>query len=133
MPQIPENLVHHNCLSFSDPSLAGEQWRFIRDGRTSQVKAAGSLSASSNELLKLAALQGQGVVLQPSFNVSEELRNGKLVPLLTDYDAGALGIYIVYPHRKHQAAKVRSFIDTLIGRWGDNADHDPFWPSSPAR
>lgn len=126
-PHIPENLVHHNCLSFSDPSLTGEQWRFTRDGRTSQVKASGSLSASSNELLKLAALQGQGVVLQPSFNVSEELRNGKLVPLLADYDAGALGIYIVYPHRKHQAAKVRSFIDTLISRWGGNADYDPFW------
>lgn len=129
-PQIPENLVHHNCLSFSDPSLAGEQWRFTRDGRTSIVKAAGSLRASSNELLKLAALQGQGVVLQPSFNVSHELRAKRLVPLLTDYDAGTLGIYIVYPHRKHQTAKVRSFIDTLTGRWGDNSDRDPFW--SPA-
>jgi DNA-binding transcriptional LysR family regulator len=126
-PQIPENLVHHNCLCFSDPSLAGEQWRFTREGRTSLVKAAGSLRASSNELLKLAALQGQGVVLQPTFNVSDDLRAQRLVPLLTDYDAGALGIYIVYPHRKHQTAKVRSFIDTLTGRWGDNSDRDPFW------
>jgi DNA-binding transcriptional LysR family regulator len=126
-PQIPENLVHHNCLTFSDPTLASEQWRFTREDRTSVVKAAGSLRASSNELLKLAALQGQGVVLQPSFNVGEELRSGALVPLFTDYDAGALGIYVVYPHRKHQTAKVRSFIDTLIGRWGDNSDNDPFW------
>ncbi|HKE96167.1 MAG TPA: LysR family transcriptional regulator [Povalibacter sp.] len=130
-PQIPENLVHHNCLAFSDPSLAGEQWRFTRDGRTSVVKAAGSLRASSNELLKLAALQGQGVVLQPSFNVSDELRSGQLVSLLNGYDAGALGIYIVYPHRKHQAAKVRSFIDTLTARWGGNADQDPFWTRKP--
>ncbi|HEY6643123.1 LysR family transcriptional regulator [Povalibacter sp.] len=126
-PQIPENLAHHNCLSFSDPTLTTEQWRFERDGRSSVVKATGSLRASSNELLKLAALQGQGVVLQPSFNVSNELRDGSLLPLLTDYDAGALGIYVVYPNRKHQTAKVRSFIDTLIGRWGNNSDQDPFW------
>ncbi|MBB6093261.1 DNA-binding transcriptional LysR family regulator [Povalibacter uvarum] len=125
-PQIPENLVHHNCLAFSDPTLAGE-WRLSKEGRVSVVKAAGSLRASSNELLKLAALQGQGVVLQPTFNVSDELRTGRLVPLLTDYDAGALGIFIVYPHRKHQTAKVRSFIDTLVGRWGENSDEDPFW------
>ncbi len=126
-PQIPENLVHHNCLSFSDPALATEQWRFERDGRSAVVKATGSLRASSNELLKLAALQGQGIVLQPSFNVSQELRDGSLVPLLTDYDAGALGIFVVYPNRKHQTAKVRSFIDTLVGRWGNNSDIDPFW------
>lgn len=127
VPQIPENLAQHNCLSFSDVSLSAEQWRFTRDGRTCVVKAAGTLRASSNELLKLAALQGQGVVLQPSFNVSAELRSKRLVPLLTDYDAGALGIYIVYPHRKHQTAKVRSFIDTLTGRWGADSDRDPFW------
>ncbi len=126
-PQIPENLVHHNCLSFSDPMLATEQWRFEREGRSSVVKATGSLRASSNELLKLAALQGQGIVLQPSFNVSQELRDGSLVPLLSDYDAGTLGIFVVYPNRKHQTAKVRSFIDTLVGRWGENSDQDPFW------
>lgn len=133
VPQIPENLVHHNCLSFSDPSLATEQWRFEREGRASVVKATGSLRASSNELLKLAALQGQGIVLQPSFNVGEELRNGSLVPLLTEHDAGALGIFVVYPNRKHQTAKVRSFIDTLIGRWGDNSGLDPFWSQGAAQ
>lgn len=126
-PQIPENLVHHNCLSFSTTDLTGEQWRFVREGRVSIVKAAGNLRASSNELLKLAALQGQGVVLQPTFNVSDDLRAQRLVPILTDHDAGSLGIYVVYPHRKHQTAKVRSFIDTLTGRWGADADRDPFW------
>ena len=58
------------------------------------------------------------MVLQPSFNVSDDLRAGRLVPLLTEYDAGALGIYVVYPNRKFLAAKVRSFIDTLVGPMG---------------
>ena len=129
VPQAPENLVDHNCLSFSDPSLAGEQWRFTKENHSAVIKAAGTLSASSNELLRLAALQGQGVVLQPSFNVSDELRAGKLIQILPDYDAGALGIYVVYPHRKHQTAKVRSFIDTLASRWTSGADKDPFWPA----
>lgn len=126
--QIPENLVHHNCLSFGEHPPAVEQWRFVRDGRASIVKAAGNLRAGNNELLKLAALQGKGVVLQPTFNVSEDLRAGRLVQVLADYDAGGLGIYAVYPHRKYLAAKVRSFIETLAGRWGDDPDADPFWP-----
>lgn len=129
-PRSPDDLAHHNCLSFSDPTLATEQWRFEKDGHSAVVKATGSLRASSNELLKLAALQGQGIVLQPSFNVSQELRAGTLVPVLTDYDAGELGIFVVYPNRKHQTAKVRSFIDTLVGRWGESANEDPFWKVS---
>lgn len=125
-PRVPDDLQRHNCLTFSDGTLATEQWRFTRGGETSHIKASGTLRATSNELLKLAALQHQGVVLQPTFNVSHELRSQQLIPLLNDYDAGALGIYIVYPHRKHQTVKVRSFIDTLVGRWGDNANRDPF-------
>lgn len=126
-PHIPENLVHHNCLTFSESVPSSEQWRFTRAGRASIVKATGNLRAGNNELLRLAALHGQGVLLQPSFNVSEDLRSGRLVPILTEYDAGALGVYIVYPNRKYLPAKVRSFIDTLAGRWGDDPNRDPFW------
>jgi DNA-binding transcriptional LysR family regulator len=129
-PQVPENLVHHNCLSFSDSLPSSEQWRFARDGRVSIVNAAGNLRASNNELLRLAALQDQGVLLQPSFNVSDDLRAGRLVPLLAGYDAGALGVYVVYPNRKFLAAKVRSFIDALAGRWGSDPNADPFYAVS---
>lgn len=127
-PQIPENLVHHNCLSFGENTPAMEQWRFVRDGRVSLVKATGNLRAGNNELLKQAALQGQGVVLQPTFNVSEDLRAGRLTQVLASYDAGALGVYIIYPHRKYLAGKVRSFIEILTGRWSGDPDVDPFWP-----
>jgi DNA-binding transcriptional LysR family regulator len=126
-PTVPENLVHHNCLSFGEGVPGADPWRFTLNGRVSVVKAAGSLRASNNELLKLAALQGRGIVLQPSFNVSDDLRSGRLVHLLREYDAGELGVYIVYPNRRHLAAKVRSFIDLLAGRWGEDSSRDPFW------
>jgi DNA-binding transcriptional LysR family regulator len=91
------------------------------------VQALGTLRATSNDLLKQAALRGQGVALQPTFNVCEELRAGTLHQVLSDYDAGSLGIYLIYPHRRHLAIKVRSFIDMLSGRWGDDPEADPFW------
>jgi DNA-binding transcriptional LysR family regulator len=125
-PQIPENLVHHNCLSFGQNLPTVEQWRFTRDGRVSPVKVAGNLRAGSNELLKLAALQGQGIVLQPTFNVGEDLRAGRLVQVLKEYDAGSLGVYAVYPQRKYLTSKVRSFIDMLANRWSIDPNVDPF-------
>lgn len=126
-PEIPENLLHHNCLAFTDTAPTVQQWRFERDGRKSVVQALGTLRATSNELLKQAALNGQGVILQPTFNVYKELRAGTLQQVLADYDAGTLGIYLLYPQRRHLATKVRSFIELLNGRWGDDPERDPFW------
>lgn len=127
-PEIPENLLHHNCLAFTDTAPMSQQWRFERDGRNSVVQALGTLRATSNELLKQAAIKGQGVTLQPTFNVYKELRTGTLQQLLADYNAGALGIYLIYPQRRYLATKVRSFIELLNGRWGDDPEEDPFWP-----
>lgn len=126
--QVPENLVHHQCLCFSGSTSAADQWRFTRDGRTSVVKASGGLRASSNELLRFAALHGQGVALQPTFNVGGDLRAGRLVQVLPEYEAGALGVHVVHAHRKYLPARVRAFIEMLSGRWGEDEDADPFWP-----
>jgi DNA-binding transcriptional LysR family regulator len=130
-PEIPENLLHHNCLAFSDTAPI-QQWRFERDGRNSVVQALGTLRATSNELLKQAALRGQGVTLQPTFNVYQELLAGTLQQVLGNYDAGALGIYLIYPQRRYLATKVRSFIELLDGRWGTDPEADPFWNGSGA-
>lgn len=128
-PEIPENLLHHNCLAFTDAAPTSQQWRFERDGRNSVVQALGTLRATSNDLLKQAALRGQGVTLQPTFNVCQELRAGTLQQVLANYDAGSLGIYLIYPQRRYLATKVRSFIELLDGRWGNDPDADPFWPA----
>lgn len=129
-PDVPENLLHHNCLAFADSTPASQQWRFERDGRNSVVQALGNLRASSNDLLKQAALNGHGVTLQPTFNVHQELKAGTLRQVLTRYDAGSLGIYLIYPQRRYLATKVRSFIELLDGRWGTDPEVDPFWNDS---
>lgn len=127
-PQMPENLVHHTCLAYADEGI-GEHWRFTRKGRVSRVRVTGSIRAGSNELLRLAALAGHGILLQPSFNVCSDLGAGRLVQVLQEYDTDELGIYAVYPHRKFLAAKVRGFIDSLVGRFGEDSNEDGFWPA----
>lgn len=130
-PNIPDDLVQHNCLAFGDSAPTSQRkWRFARNGGDFPVPALGTLRATSNELLKQAALRGQGVILQPTFNVHQELKAGTLQQVLADYDAGALGIYLIHPERRHLATKVRAFMDLLEGRWGKNSDADPFWPGS---
>jgi DNA-binding transcriptional LysR family regulator len=52
--------------------------------------------------------------------VTEDIRNGELVELLPEYRSVKLGIYAVYPSRKHLAPKVRVFINFLVERFADS-------------
>jgi len=58
-------------------------------------------------------LANQGLILQPIFLVGKDLAEGTLVEVMPDYSSLELGIYAVYPTRKHVSAKVRALIDFL--------------------
>ena len=71
------------------------------------------LHANSGETCVAAALQHQGIVLQPSFLVGAHLKSGALVELLPRFRSIELGIYAAYPTRKHVTPKVRLLIEFL--------------------
>lgn len=113
VPKTPGDLARHNCLTYSYAS-AGDEWRLTGgDGSQHTVKVSGSLRASNGDMAKLAALEGVGLIRQPLFLIGADLRAGRLVEVLTDYHSEELGIYAVYPSRKHLSAKVRVFVDFL--------------------
>ena len=70
-----------------------------------------------------------GILLQPSFMVSEDIREGRLVELLPAYRSIELGIYAVYPTRKHLASKVRAFINFLVEQF----EHVDWESDAPVR
>ena len=63
-----------------------------------------------------------------SFLVVDELKSGRLVPVLTEFLHAEHPINAIYPHRHHLSAKVRSFIDLLVKRFHE----DPAW-ADPCR
>ena len=91
------------------------------------VRLATVLKADSNAVLRAAALDGVGLALQPSYNVSREISDGRLQVVLPDYRIGALTLHAVYPHRRQLPAKVRVFVDFLAARFGGDGTRDPWW------
>jgi DNA-binding transcriptional LysR family regulator len=69
-------------------------------------------------------VQHQGIVLQPSFLVGTYLASGALVEILPQYRSIELGVYAVYPTRKHLTPKVRALIDFLVDAFRMRA-----WPA----
>lgn len=113
-PLVPEDLSRHNCLTYSY-SASGDEWRMAGlDGRQHSVRVTGSLRANNGDMVKLAALGGAGLMRQPLFLCAEDLRAGRLVEVLAEYRSDELGMYALYPSRKHLSAKVRTFVDFLV-------------------
>ncbi len=121
IPLVPEDLAKHSCLGYSY-DVAGNEWRFSGPDGEHTVQVSGGLRANNGDLLRVAALGGAGIVLQPRFLVGADLRAGRLRSVLAEYNSRELGIYAVYPSRKYLSAKVRSFIDFLAERFGPNPD-----------
>jgi DNA-binding transcriptional LysR family regulator len=121
-PQVPEDLVRHNCFTY-EYVTPRNLWRF-RDasGAERAVRVSGSLHSNNGELLAEAAAQGAGIVFEPAFIVGPDVRAGRLVPLLQEFVAPPMPIYAVYPSRKHLSAKVRLFVEFLVGRFSQAPD-----------
>lgn len=92
----------------------GEQWSFEGPDGAVTVKISPRLRSNSGDTCAAAALQHQGLVLQPSFLIGEHLRSGALVEVLPQYRSMELGVYAVYASRKHTPPKVRVLIDFLV-------------------
>jgi DNA-binding transcriptional LysR family regulator len=121
-PRRPADLAAHNCLGYSYAALRNE-WRFTGPDGVESVRVAGRLNANNGDVLRLAALRGEGIVIQPTFLIGDDLASGELVPILPGFVPDELVIQAVYPHSRHLSVKVRSFIDFLVARFGQ----DPEW------
>lgn len=112
-PQHPSELARHAVIAYSLLSM-GEQWEFEGPDGPVSVKVSPRMRTNSGDTCCAAALQHQGIVLQPSFLVGPHLASGALVEILPRYRSIELGVYAVYPTRKHLTPRVRVLIDFLV-------------------
>ena len=113
MPRQPEDLTRHNVIAYSYLAT-GDEWHFEGPQGKTSVRTRPRLHTNSGETCRAAALAHQGVVLQPTFLVAEDLLAGRLVELMPEFRAAEFGIYAVYPTRKLVAPKVRALIEFLV-------------------
>lgn len=122
-PKTPEDLSRHNCLGYTY-SARPNQWEFDGPAGHVTVPIKGNLLANNGDILRDAAIADEGIVIQPTFIVGSDLCAGKLVPLLPDWRVPDIAVYAVYPENRHVAAKVRSFVDFLVKRFGPEPPWD---------
>lgn len=111
-PRTLEDLAQHKLLIYTYANNPSEL-RFTRDGQTATLQVKSLLESNDGQILRAAALDGMGILVQPTYILYDDMVAGRLVPVLDDWDLPRLTVNLAYPSRKHLSAKVRTFIDFM--------------------
>ncbi|AYO22580.1 LysR family transcriptional regulator [Vibrio owensii] len=107
------DLTKHLCLTYS-LSNPSNLWRFSDGNETIKVKVKEQVRSDSPEMLMQMAKLGQGIAAMPKWMVEQELNNGELIQVLTQYQPVKLPMYMVYKDSEYQPQRIRTFIDFLV-------------------
>jgi DNA-binding transcriptional LysR family regulator len=111
-----DDLAEHGVVAYTN-FASGNDWLFQGPSGPESVRTRSVVRCNNGDTCRSIALAGGGISLQPSFMVAEDLRAGDLVEVLPEYRSIQLGIYVVYPSRKHLPPKVRVLVNFLVERF----------------
>lgn len=104
----------HDCLILRYPGAPEFQWPLQTEDGMKRIPVAGPLESDHGDVLTNWALDGQGIILKPVFEIAEHLQSGRLIPILIDTPPVPVQMACLYMHRKGQDPKTRLFIDFMI-------------------
>ncbi|MBW2500307.1 MAG: LysR family transcriptional regulator [Deltaproteobacteria bacterium] len=117
-PERPEDLLERECLTHRPPT---ETWKFS----TGEVlDVSGRLTFDNHDALRRAALQGLGIATIPTHMIGDDVRAGRLVPVLLGHTHPGTWCHAVYPESRHLSPKVRAMIDWLVEELGPEPEWD---------
>ena len=120
-PEHPDDLDSHTCLVVGTLDV----WTFTgARGEPVAKRVTPALRINDGEAVRDAASAGMGIALMATWCAADELRAGKLVPILADHRlVSTQTLWALYPSSRELAPKVRVFVDWLVARFGPK----PYW------
>ncbi|MBF0752578.1 MULTISPECIES: LysR family transcriptional regulator [unclassified Pasteurella] len=116
IPKHINDLPQHQCLCVRMPTSEGLfVWEFRHPKTKELIKftPSGKLIVNNNFLVKKACLSHLGLALIPKDRVAEELENGELVEVLSNYALNYEGYHLYYPNRRQNAPLFKALVEEL--------------------
>ena len=123
-PASPNELPQHDCLVYTfssgiDAVSPRAAWTFTdRQGESIQVPVVGRIHANSPAALHRAVRAGMGIAQLPEAVVSDDIENGRLIPVLSAHEAQPRPLHLLYLRDRRISPKLRSFIEFAMERFG---------------
>jgi DNA-binding transcriptional LysR family regulator len=112
----PDDLIHHDCVTFALPSTGRNiPWIFRHDGADFETMVRSGYGTSGDVLAGATlARHGAGLFQTYRFVVEQDLKDGTLREVLTQYGGRSRPFVLLYPHARHLSSRVRCFVDFLV-------------------
>lgn len=107
------DLASHQCIIHRQNEDAFGLWRFIEAQHSEVVKVQGALSSNDGDVVLGWALDGHGILIRSQWDLDKYLKSGRLQQVLPQCRLPDADLYLYYPSKSHQSARVRAFIDFL--------------------
>jgi DNA-binding transcriptional LysR family regulator len=112
-PRTPADLAEHRCIRRRLGSGAVYRWEFEKRGEAVAIDVPGQLTLDDNDLMLLAALDGEGLAFVSDISAAKSIEAGLLLPVLEDWSPEYPGLCLYYPSRRNIPARLRAFIDLI--------------------
>ncbi len=112
-PVGPEDLRDHQCI-IDTAAPYKDRWPLWVDGGTRRVQVKSHVTVNVGSAARDLAVGGAGLALLPEYLVLDDIRRGRLVPLLGEYMMDYGGAFIVYPRSRYPSSAVQGFADRLV-------------------
>ncbi|ERO65856.1 LysR family transcriptional regulator [Pseudomonas piscis] len=120
-PHSVAELSAHTLLGFTQTESLNH-WP-LRHPHGDRWQIQPGISASSGETLRHLVLEGQGIACLSHFMTIDDIRAGRLTPILGEFNSGyRQPINAVYYRNSQLALRIQCFLDFIQGKLADYAD-----------
>jgi DNA-binding transcriptional LysR family regulator len=118
-PKTPQDLLKHNCLTYERNGRRHRLWRFSQKSQWTEVRVNGDRTVDDASLSRQWAVAGAGILLKSEIDVHEDLANGSLIRLMTDWDTEPYPLHAVLPSGRFIPNRVRAIVNFLALKFDD--------------
>jgi DNA-binding transcriptional LysR family regulator len=114
-PRAPADLSNHDCIAFEGLQRYRE-WPFASANGVQQVPINPRFSVNTADGVIGGAVAGLGVARLMSYQASASVKDGMLVPILSEWAPPRIPVQLVHAGHQQQPIKLRAFLDYVAPR-----------------
>lgn len=117
-PQHPNDLINHNVLFYQLNDVVHNTWEFSKGSEKFKIKLNGNRAANDGDLVRRWCVAGKGIAIKSSLDMSANILNNDVEPILPDYQPQGTELWLICPNRQSITPAVRLIRDMLKQKCG---------------
>lgn len=112
-PKHPKDLKYHNCIMTKFGNHIDKHWRFIVNEKEQAYTVNGNRISNNGELVADWCRAGYGIAFKAHWDIYEDLRQGRLIRLLKDFETPNRPSQFVFAAGATKSRRIRLLMEYL--------------------